>query len=106
VRKIGSAHPSARGGSAAEWDVDARHLPCDASWPRESFAGRGNPAHTEWPGAADADDPALAQFLASQNSTPVDLALDHRFMRRLGAELLDRTGPAIVITNSAGGPSG
>ncbi|TWF92241.1 alpha-beta hydrolase superfamily lysophospholipase [Streptomyces brevispora] len=69
------------------------------------FAGANNPEHTQWPGTGLADDPALAQLLASQGPMP-DLAHDHELMRRRGAELLDRIGPAIIITNSAGGPAG
>ena len=52
------------------------------------------------------DDPALAQFLASQSHLPLDPGADHAVMRRRGAELLDAIGPAILITSSAGGPSG
>jgi pimeloyl-ACP methyl ester carboxylesterase len=70
------------------------------------FAGAGNPAHTQWPGTGQADDPALAQQLASQSSFPADVAAHHELMRRRGADLLDVIGPAIVITSSAGGPSG
>src|SRR5262249_10844581 len=61
------------------------------------FAGAGNPAHTQWPGTGQADAPALAQFLASQVPMPAGLAAHHDLMRRRGAELLDITGPAIVI---------
>jgi pimeloyl-ACP methyl ester carboxylesterase len=70
------------------------------------FAGAGNPGHTQWPGTGRADDPALAQFLASQSEMPADLVAHHDLMRRRGAELLEITGPAIVITSSAGGPAG
>jgi pimeloyl-ACP methyl ester carboxylesterase len=70
------------------------------------FAGAGNPAHTQWPGTGQADDAALAQLLASQSLFPADLVAHHELMRRRGAELLDVTGPAIVITSSAGGPAG
>lgn len=69
------------------------------------FAGAHNPNHTQWPGTGLADDPALGQLLASQSPMP-DVAMDHDVMRRRGAELLDRIGPAIIITSSAGGPAG
>jgi pimeloyl-ACP methyl ester carboxylesterase len=72
----------------------------------ELFAGAGNPAHTQWPGSGELDDPSLRQWLASQNQSPLDLADEHAVMSRRGAELLDRIGPAIVITSSAGGPAG
>ncbi|MGE5135168.1 MAG: hypothetical protein ACM32E_19935 [Gemmatimonadota bacterium] len=60
---------------------------------RPMFAGAGNPAHTQWPGTGQADDPALAQFLASQCPMPGNLAAHHDLMRQRGAELLDATGP-------------
>lgn len=72
----------------------------------EMFAGRSDTLHTQWPGTGEPNDPALAQLLASQRQTPFDLGKDHEWMRQRGAELLDRIGPAIVITSSAGGPSG
>jgi pimeloyl-ACP methyl ester carboxylesterase len=72
----------------------------------QMFAGAGNPAHTQWPGTGRADDPALGQFLAALSPMTGDLAAHHDLMRRRGAELLDTSGPAIVITSSAGGPVG
>jgi pimeloyl-ACP methyl ester carboxylesterase len=69
------------------------------------FAGVGNPDHTQWPGSGLADDPALAQLLASQGAM-AELSTDHQLMRDRGAELLDRIGPSIIITSSAGGPAG
>jgi hypothetical protein len=70
------------------------------------FAGSDNPAHTQWPGTGGPDDPALAQFLASQSHLSFDHGADHAVMRRRGAELLDVIGPAILITSSAAGPAG
>ncbi|MCW8378645.1 alpha/beta fold hydrolase [Streptomyces justiciae] len=70
------------------------------------FAGLRDPQHTQWPGTGAPDDPALAQLLASFQQSNGDLGEHHALMRRRGAELLDRIGPAIVITSSAGGPSG
>ena len=72
----------------------------------ELFAGSRDSLHTQWPGSGAPDDPALAQLLASQRQTPFDLAGNDRVMRERGGELLDRIGPAIVVTSSAGGPSG
>jgi pimeloyl-ACP methyl ester carboxylesterase len=57
--------------------------------------------HTQWP-----DDGALLQQLASSRSMPVDLAPGHELERAAGAALLERTGPAIVVTHSAGAPMG
>ena len=63
---------------------------------------------TQWPtaGRPAPEDPALAQMRCSSRSMPVDLAASHTLERRLGAELLDHIGPAVLVTHSAGGPAG
>jgi pimeloyl-ACP methyl ester carboxylesterase len=62
--------------------------------------------HTQWPGTGDDDDPVLEAFLASSGPMLADAAAAHRLERERGAQLLDRIGPAIVVTHSAGGPAG
>lgn len=62
--------------------------------------------HTQWPGTRADDDPAWLAFLASSGPTLADAAALHRLERIRGAELLDRIGPAIVVSHSAGGPAG
>lgn len=69
------------------------------------FAGQDNPEHTQWPGAGDENDLALAQLLASQGAM-TELSIDHQLMQQHGVELLERIGRSIIITSSAGGPSG
>lgn len=69
------------------------------------MAGHGNPAHTQWPGTGALDDPTLAQMLAPMSAFP-PMPEHHAVMRVKGGELLDRIGPCIVITTSAGGPVG
>jgi pimeloyl-ACP methyl ester carboxylesterase len=74
-----------------------------------SFAGpapAGLPEHTQWPGDGSRADPALAQFLAGQESLPGNLVAAHEAMRDGAAALLDRIGPAVVLTHSMGGPFG
>ena len=51
-------------------------------------------------------DTAIDQFMASQNAAPQDAVKAHYFWASGGAQLLDRTGPAIVMVHSAGGPFG
>jgi pimeloyl-ACP methyl ester carboxylesterase len=68
-------------------------------------AVKGTPKR--WPGTTgDVGDPLLDQFVAGQNAAPVNTELMQRLWRRGGAELLDKIGPAIVQTHSAGGPYG
>jgi pimeloyl-ACP methyl ester carboxylesterase len=60
----------------------------------------------QWPGAGDITDPLIDQFMASQNAAPQDQALARELWASRGAALLEKIGPAIVQTHSAGGPFG
>jgi pimeloyl-ACP methyl ester carboxylesterase len=51
-------------------------------------------------------DPALEQFLAGQEALAGDLASAQEDMRRGAACLLDRIGPAALVTHSLGGAFG
>lgn len=62
--------------------------------------------HTQWPGSGEIGDPALDQFVASQAAIVADMAWTHQQMQRCGAELLDRIGPAVLMTHSMGGAFG
>lgn len=62
--------------------------------------------HTQWPGTGKMDDPAFLAFLAGTGPTLADNAAHQRDCQRAGAELLDKIGPAILLTHSAGGPPG
>jgi pimeloyl-ACP methyl ester carboxylesterase len=64
---------------------------------------------TQWPGdrsGAGGSDPAILHMVASCRSMPTDLAVAHALERQLGAELIDRVGPSVLFTHSAGGPAG
>jgi pimeloyl-ACP methyl ester carboxylesterase len=64
-------------------------------------------ASGRWKGTAEPGDPGLDAFMAQQRPMRFDtVAYAHALTRRRGAELLDRIGPAILITHSAGGPFG
>jgi pimeloyl-ACP methyl ester carboxylesterase len=63
-------------------------------------------SHTQWPGRGVAGDPAFDQFYASQVAGIVDLAALERMVREAGAALLDRIGPAVLLTHSQGGSFG
>jgi pimeloyl-ACP methyl ester carboxylesterase len=62
--------------------------------------------HTQWPGGAEIGDLVFDQFMAGQGPSIADLARVHADMRRCAEALLDRIGPAVLITHSAGGPFG
>jgi pimeloyl-ACP methyl ester carboxylesterase len=64
---------------------------------------------TQWPGDRDrppGSDPAILHMVASCRGMPTDLAVAHALERQLGAELVDRVGPSILFTHSAGAPAG
>jgi pimeloyl-ACP methyl ester carboxylesterase len=62
--------------------------------------------HTQWPGTGVMGDPTVDDVIAGQGGSFIgDLAATHAHWARLGGELLDRIGPAIIMAHSAGGPS-
>jgi pimeloyl-ACP methyl ester carboxylesterase len=67
--------------------------------------GAGQPG-SQWPGTGEIGDPALDQLLASQGPPMPTFAENEEQMRRCGAELLDRIGPAVLVTHSMGAPFG
>ncbi|HVR49425.1 MAG TPA: alpha/beta hydrolase [Pseudorhodoferax sp.] len=66
--------------------------------------------HTQWPGDGPAKgrmgDPVFDQFYASQVEYLASNAETQTLVRRAGAALLDRIGPAILLTHSQAGPFG
>ncbi len=62
--------------------------------------------HDQWPGAGTRGDPAFDQFYASQLESSANNARLDALNRDAGAALLDRIGPAILITHSRGGAIG
>jgi pimeloyl-ACP methyl ester carboxylesterase len=62
--------------------------------------------HTQWPGSGKAGDPIFDEFFASQVEDIADVSAIERLNREAGAALLDRIGPAILLTHSQGGPLG
>lgn len=61
--------------------------------------------HTQWPFAAD-DGQAMDEFIAGYGPLPADLELSQTLDADRMAALLDRIGPAILVTHSASGPDG
>ena len=62
--------------------------------------------HDKWPGGGHYGDPEFDHFLAGTGPSQSDMEQAHRDMQQAGADLLDTIGPAVLMTHSAGGPSG
>jgi pimeloyl-ACP methyl ester carboxylesterase len=63
--------------------------------------------HTQWPGTGLRGDAVFEQFRASQSgSIPTDSRRMDQVNRAAGSALLQRIGPAIVMTHSRAGPFG
>jgi pimeloyl-ACP methyl ester carboxylesterase len=67
--------------------------------------------HTQWPGSGRKGDPIFDHFLASQSITPTATVkgagpLNERLTADALVALLDRIGPAIVLTHSMSGKPG
>lgn len=60
----------------------------------------------QWPGSGEPDDPTVDQFVAGTGPMLQDFAAAHALEQARAAALLDRIGPAVVISHSAGGPVG
>ncbi|NML43889.1 alpha/beta fold hydrolase [Ramlibacter sp. G-1-2-2] len=62
--------------------------------------------HTQWPGSGRPGDPAFDQFYASQVSYLASAPETQRLAKAAGTALLDRIGPAVLVTHSQSGPFG
>ena len=62
--------------------------------------------HTQWPGSGVAGDPVFDQFFSSQVEDIADVGVIEALNRDAGTALLDRIGPAILLTHSQSGPFG
>jgi pimeloyl-ACP methyl ester carboxylesterase len=81
-------------------EVASRVGRTDASlWPQARL-------QTQWPVGTSPGDPGFDQFYASQVSGVSDGARTEVAVRKAGAELLDRIGPAVLIAHSLGVPLG
>ncbi len=68
-------------------------------WPQAKF-------HTQWPGTGLAGDPAFDQFYAEQLQAVSSFPRQQELNRDAGAALLDKIGPAILLTHSQSGAFG
>jgi pimeloyl-ACP methyl ester carboxylesterase len=70
--------------------------------PEQSNAWPQAKLHTQWPGNGRAGDPAFDQFYASQVASLANPESE-RLMQAAGSALLDRIGPAVLMTHSQAG---
>jgi pimeloyl-ACP methyl ester carboxylesterase len=68
-------------------------------WPRAHL-------HTQWPGSGLVGDPFFDQFFASEVEGIASSVVQQSTIQAALAALLDRIGPAIVLTHSQSGPYG
>jgi pimeloyl-ACP methyl ester carboxylesterase len=64
------------------------------------------PLHTQWPGAGTPADPVFDQFYASQVPAIQDFTLQQTLNRDAIVPLLDKIGPAVLLTHSQSGAFG
>ena len=62
--------------------------------------------HTQWPGSGHVGDPIFDAYYASTVPSLEDYGVEQTLMKAAGANLLDRIGPAILVTHSQGGTHG
>ena len=71
----------------------------DPRWPQA-------PRHTQWPGTGKRGDPIFDAFYATQVPFLADPVETQRLMLAAGTALLDRVGPAVLMTHSQSGTFG
>ncbi|AHG64119.1 hypothetical protein MIM_c20400 [Advenella mimigardefordensis DPN7] len=62
--------------------------------------------HSQWPGKGRKGDPVFDQFYASQVESVASDAITERNLQQSVAKLLDKIGPAILVTHSQSGSAG
>jgi pimeloyl-ACP methyl ester carboxylesterase len=69
------------------------------SWPQAHL-------HTQWPGTGTPGDPIFDQFYASQVPSMASYALQQQLSSQALVALIDKIGPAIILTHSQSGATG
>ena len=103
----------ARGRSPHWSEVFGKALPAQARQMEERFVAPERfkkwpqaKLHTQFPGTSRPGDPSYHQFYASQFPSLADFPLQQAINREPGAALLDKVGPAILLTHSQGAAIG
>ena len=111
-------HPDLHGGWPAAQTLESisnLFTPQRAKLPLPGGRGFGNSPnaklHNQWPGTGAVGTPELTQLVASQGGSfgnGKGLIKDSQVAvwQKNGAEMLDKIGPAVIMTHSAGGPFG
>jgi pimeloyl-ACP methyl ester carboxylesterase len=60
--------------------------------------------HTQWPGSGLPGDPIFEQFFASEVANMPDVRMQYALTLRAVTQLLQRIGPAVIVTHSQAGP--
>lgn len=68
-------------------------------WPEASL-------HTQWPGTGLPGDAVFEQFFASEVANMPDVDLQYALTLKAVSELLEKIGPAVILTHSQAGPLG
>lgn len=102
---------TARGRSAWLPGIDGELLTLSTSAVKRLFTGNQGDwpqakLHTQWPGSGNPGDPIFDQFYASQVAYVGSSVETQTAMQVAGAALLDRIGPAVLVTHSQAGPFG
>src|SRR3954469_1653200 len=89
--------------TAANEQFQFTAIETDGTWP-------GREKHTQWPGdgpnKGKKGDPIFDAFYATQVETVLSAELTQQRNQDAGAALLDKIGPAVVLTHSQSGPFG
>jgi pimeloyl-ACP methyl ester carboxylesterase len=101
----------ARGRSAWNPGVDGELRSFSAATVETLFTGASGPwpqakLHTQWPGSGRKGDPVFDQFYASQVAYVGSNTDTQNAMKAAGVALLERIGPAVLVTHSQAGPFG
>lgn len=97
-----SAYHPEENGSTIYHSMEAirkRFASTEGNWPQASL-------HTQWPGSADPEDETFSQFLSSQVEYLPSNRDSQELVLAAGLKLLEKTGPAILLTHSQAGPFG
>ncbi|KAL1990967.1 hypothetical protein VTN49DRAFT_5471 [Thermomyces lanuginosus] len=72
------------------------NLKSNPLWPQAQL-------HSQWPGTGEQGDPVFDAYYASIVQSIADTVVQENTMKDAGIKLLDKIGPAVVITHSQGG---